>query len=428
MPPLSAPDVPSPSPSTLSFRQSRVLTGRYIFQESEILGVGASATVYKGLDKQECRNVAIKMYKVDPDDPSGLDAFVQSVTVFEALSQGTGHVARHSLGASSDTSAKDIDAIQEEIAQVCANPDSAMVRADSAAMGRADSAGIVRYKTDGFLRHLDVRCCFVKLLDYSKTEGGKPGLDPADDVLFLVFELGDESLEETITSLSGQGSTLPLKELRKIQWTLVSMVWGLHAAGYVHLDIKPKNVMRFGTGSSAQWKLIDLDGAVPSGSTQPVRSLTFTPEYMPPELASALLSAVSSPVGKVATIVTSRLMDVWSVGMCMLEVVFLQPVLAPFYKEWNQETGNDMKYFRWLSDMDSEPIISGDMMSHIVAIHPDMADLLADMLNREPRQRCSIGRCLTHKWFDPVREKTMAEIKRASVKGHVLPTKVCSTM
>lgn len=46
---------------------------------------------------------------------------------------------------------------------------------------------------------MDVRCCFVKLLDFSKTEKGEPGLDPQDEVLFLIFELGDASLEETTT-------------------------------------------------------------------------------------------------------------------------------------------------------------------------------------------------------------------------------------
>lgn len=414
----------APFRPSLSFRPSAshrpqmVLKSRYVILETEILGEGASATVYRGLDKQECRNVAVKLYKMAPGDSSGLDAFAQSVTVFEALFRGPQQ--DKAKDASFDPSAMDIKGLQEEVRQAVDQADRAGSKAS------VDSTGIARYKTDQFLKHMDVRCCFVKLLDFSKTEKGEPGLDPQDEVLFLIFELGDASLEETIQSRDG--ATLSPKELRNIQWTLASMVWGLHAVGYVHLDIKPKNVMRFGSGPSSQWKLIDLDGAVPAGSSHSLKSLTFTPEYMPPELASALIGGMNSPGLKQASMLTSRLMDVWSVGMCMMEVVFLQPVLAPFYLQWAEETGSDVKYFEWLSDQHNDPIVSGDMMGHLEGINADLADLLAGMLEREPGQRFSIGRCLAHKWFDPIRERAMSEIQIATSKGHAFPTKVCTTM
>merc|ERR1712176_1433602 len=87
-----------------------------------------------------------------------------------------------------------------------------------------------------------------------------------------------------------------------------------------------------------QWKLIDLDGAVHTSNSVPLNKVTFTPHYMPPELARALLE-------KREELVTSRLMDVWSVGLCAMEAIFLQPVLAPFYEEWKKETGTDSKFF-----------------------------------------------------------------------------------
>jgi len=367
------------------------LKERYKILERHKLGEGSSATVYKGLDKTECRNVAVKLYKSAPGDSSGLEAFKQSVEVFHAISAerpNIGEVLR-----------------AEQMSQKRRSFEDMPIEARRAgSKDSADSAGIMRYKTDVFLEKLDVRDCFVRLLDYSKTDSGEPGLDAEDEVLFLVFELGDESLEDKLLALSEDGETLTIDELRALQWTLVSIVWGLHAAGYVHLDIKPKNVMSFEIDGREQWKLIDLDGAVPSGSKQNLKALTYTPEYMPPELAHACYSAslvTSSSGGRASQLpmlTMSRLMDVWSVGICALEAIFLQPVLRPFYNDWIEETGSDLKFYQWLGDYKSDPIVAEDMKEYIAGIHQD------------PSQRFSIGQCVSHAWFEPVRRTLMSEL------------------
>jgi len=387
------------------------LRDRYKILERHKIGEGSSASVYKGLDldKQELRNVAVKLYKTAPGDSSGLEAFRQSVEVFQAISAERPNIGEVLRAETTPHKRSSLGSLPREEHRRAGSKDS------------ADSAGIVRYKTDSYktdclLEKLDVRECFVRLLDYSKTESGEPGLDAQDEVLFLVFELGDESLEDMLLALSEEGKTLSADELRDLQWTLVSIVWGLHAAGYVHLDIKPKNVMSFDIDGRKQWKLIDLDGAVPSGSKQELKALTYTPEYMPPELAHACYSASlrTSSVGGRAlptpTLTMSRLMDVWSVGICALEAIFLQPPLRPFYKDWNEETGCDLKFYQWLGNYQSDPIVAEDMKEYIAGIHQDMANLLEGMLTKDPAQRFSIGQCVSHAWFEPKRQSLVREL------------------
>mmetsp|Transcript_92819 Transcript_92819/g.289395 ORF Transcript_92819/g.289395 Transcript_92819/m.289395 type:complete len:209 (-) Transcript_92819:121-747(-) len=168
------------------------------------------------------------------------------------------------------------------------------------------------------------------------------------------------------------------------------------------MDIKPQNIMRFREDGQDQWKLIDLDGAVETGMDMRLEDCTFTPEYMPPELAKAWTQRKNEPGIRITM---SRLMDVWSIGMCSLEAIFLQPVLRPWYDEWQKETGNDGKFYGWLANYETEPILYGDMHDLIAGIDGDMCSLLETMLAKDPDERSSIAECLTHAWFQPVRDR-----------------------
>jgi len=190
------------------------------------------------------------------------------------------------------------------------------------------------------------------------------------------------------------GEPLPVEEIRNIHWSLVSIVCGLHAAGFVHMDIKPSNIVRF----EHTWKLIDFDGAVRSGTIVTRERVTGTPCYMAPELAKLLAENRDE-------ILVSRLMDVWSVGLCAMEAIFFQPILKPWFEEWEQETGNGMKFLRWLGDYKAKPaIMDADMCKAMKDIDPDMCELLKRMLIKDPAERGDIAECLTHPWFEPMRE------------------------
>merc|ERR1712203_912146 len=123
--------------------------------------------------------------------------------------------------------------------------------------------------------------------------------------------------------------------------------------------------------------------------------------------------------------------DVWSVGMVSLEAIFLQPVLRPWFDQWSEETGNDDKFYDWLGDYDTEPILSGEMRELIEGIDSDMCDMLEGMLMKDPEKRTDIAQALMHKWFEPVRGKLLAsfgsEQTRNSTNSTVSSSKLVET-
>lgn len=398
-------------PSSPTGWGKRTLRERYVINEEHVLGEGGMATVYKGLDNQTCRNVAVKMYSTEPGDFSGLSKFVQSVKMMRTVGTKSGRnsfkVSRRGSFVMDDL---DLEAYQESIQEAAVTATRTVKRRPSTGSSGGEP---IKPKACDFLQSFDVSKCFVELLDFSKTEDGDAGMDAQDDTLWLIFEVGEESLADFLADLSDKETSMKPGQLRDLQWTLVSMVWGLHSAGYVHLDIKPQNIMRFHASDQEydQWKLIDLDGVVLTGETISLDNVTYTPEYMPPELAHAFVYAPDN------NLITSRLMDVWSVGMCVMEAIFLQPILAPFYEKWREETGNNDKFFNYLATYEDDPIMDSDMKDYIGSISEDMAELLGDMLAKDPSKRCCIGHCLAHKWFEPVRSEILQSIAQDKSGG-----------
>eukprot|EP00416_Gambierdiscus_australes_P042154 CAMPEP_0171114306 /NCGR_PEP_ID=MMETSP0766_2-20121228/85002_1 /TAXON_ID=439317 /ORGANISM="Gambierdiscus australes, Strain CAWD 149" /LENGTH=408 /DNA_ID=CAMNT_0011576597 /DNA_START=65 /DNA_END=1292 /DNA_ORIENTATION=- len=376
---------------------------RYKISRDRVLGRGATAHVYAGLDVVDCRSVAVKLFTAEESQSSNhLEEFKKVVSVLCRLGASSIDPKRLAQRRVS-TSSFDADLLQRDIAHSVSS--NSTQSTDSLA--------------DPILDEIDTSSCYVSLLDYSRTSGGEAGFDHEEHLLFLVMELGEESLQERLQSYAKRGESLSVQELRELQWALCSMVWGLHAVGFVHMDIKPQNIMRFRSGGVDQWKLIDLDGAMETGVDLGLEHCTFTPEYMPPELAVA---CGRRSTGSANTITLSRLMDVWSVGMCSLEAIFLQPVLRPWMEEWRRETGSDRKYFRWLADYSTEPIISGDLRDHLVGIDEDMCSFLEKMLAKDPQERSSIAECLTHPWFQPLRSDLLESYMERRVSMIAMPS------
>lgn len=375
------------------------LRDRYKISRTSVLGEGATAVVYRGLDTRECRNVAVKLYKYNENgtraSTTALDEFRKCVSVLQSL--GTSVDAHRLAVRRTSTTSFDAATLGHHLA--------ASFRRPSTQSSCSAASSVI---ANPILDEIDTKCCYVRLLDHSKTASGWPGLDEAEELLFLVMEMGEESLEDRLRQFRENGKTLSVQELRELQWALACIVWGLHAVGFVHMDIKPQNIMRFHEDGQDQWKLIDLDGAVETGSDRRLEECTFTPEYMPPELARAWAKKKGQPGTKITM---SRLMDVWSIGMCSLEAIFLQPVLRPWYDEWQKETGDDLKFYTWLANYETEPILHGDMHDMIAGIDKDMCELLEIMLAKDPDQRSSIAECLTHVWFQPEHNKIVGCIK-----------------
>lgn len=257
-----------------------------------------------------------------------------------------------------------------------------------------------RYGSASFIvSQMEFKHSFVDLLDHSRDSTGKPGLDAESGLYFIVQEMGEVTLRDEILGYVTEGRNVPLSELRKLQWDLVSIVCSLHSQGLVNLDIAPGNIMKYRTkDGQAQWRLIDFDGSVQPEVGMSRLEVPIVPEYMPPEFASQYLQARREPCKLKAL----RNMDVWSAGLCGMEPILLKPVLGGQYHELRARTGSDTRFLAWLSsDGLSEAVMSTEIHDEVKELDEDMCDLLEGMLLKDHTRRFSITHCLTHRFFMP---------------------------
>jgi len=191
---------------------------------------------------------------------------------------------------------------------------------------------------------------FMCLLDYSKDASGEPGYDPVDGELYVVTELAQHSLKDFV-SKRRQESAPPSKEtVRSMAKAIVLVMAGLHAKGFVHLDMKPENLMVF----DGRLKLIDVDGCLEIG-TQILptdASISFSPCYCAPEWASFVLGREDSGISATPG------MDTWSVGCTICELVTLDAILRPAWNKFYQrdERRGGVLFMDWLTTLEKAPV------------------------------------------------------------------------
>jgi len=265
-----------PAEPTKAKKGSHLILGRYVMglRRKDILGRGSFAVCRKGVDTETGRPVAIKIYKTQDDTHDALTKFRRQISVLQELQEPFSKPLDPSLWSS------ELDTVQP-----------------------------------GNL--------FMKLLDYSKDENGEAGCHPnsEDNQLYVVTEMAQYSLQDLLLAHRGAQRPLPKDIVMSIAKAIIVAVAGLHAKGFVHLDLKPSNLMVF----DGHLKLIDVDGCVKVGTAlQPADpSISFSPYYCAPEWAQFMIQRSDEAMS-----ITPSL-DVWSAGMTICEVVSLEQVMKP---------------------------------------------------------------------------------------------------
>lgn len=225
---------------------------------------------------------------------------------------------------------------------------------------------------------------FMILIDYSQDSKKVPAADPVDGVLYVVTELAQYSLKDFLAQRRDQGrKPFELVEVKSMSKAVLVAMAGLHAKGYVHVDMKPENMMMF----NGRLKVIDVDGCVRMGSQISISdsSISFSPCYCAPEWARFLIKEEQSKI------LADPALDVWSVGMTLCELVTLDAILKPHYANFlrnahsNKEAG--FLFMEWLSSIKKVP-----MPRSIEKFDTQMHDLIFNWLfacEQSKRKTCA---------------------------------------
>eukprot|EP00929_Paragymnodinium_shiwhaense_P060247 TRINITY_DN3010_c0_g1_i6.p1 TRINITY_DN3010_c0_g1~~TRINITY_DN3010_c0_g1_i6.p1 ORF type:complete len:672 (-),score=166.88 TRINITY_DN3010_c0_g1_i6:187-2202(-) len=229
---------------------------------------------------------------------------------------------------------------------------------------------------------------FMWLIDYSKT-GNEPGPDPRDSVNYVVTETAQFSLLDYIKECKERLQPMKKSTMKALARSVIFATAGLHAKGFVHLDLKPENYMVF----NGNLKVIDVDGCVRIGADISIddSSLSFSPCYCSPEWASFLIGEED-----VRFIKAAPCLDAWSVGMTIAELINLDAILKQKYASFlrmgrsSQDAG--FLFMDWLSTIQKLPL-----QKVIESYDPQVLDLLRNfLLVCSEKKRSSLASSLAH--------------------------------
>lgn len=209
----------------------------------------------------------------------------------------------------------------------------------------------------------------VKMLEHTP-------LDALGEAMYMVLELGQFSLNDFIVkrydrSRAGLQNNGMEHEIRRVMVHVASGLYFLHSMLFVHGDLKPANVMWFGDQKSGSWKLIDLDGLLHASDTMDMQEADFyTGIYAAPEIAKAATAKES--------LRASRLLDVWALGVTLLEMELLVPPLRAKYVECcaEDDDNGDARFLQWLGNAPTPLVVPESPC----ALSKEMKDVLQDKI------------------------------------------------
>merc|ERR1711924_32162 len=189
---------------------------------------------------------------------------------------------------------------------------------------------------------------------------------------------------------------------------IVHVTSGLHAKGYVLLDLKPELLMMY----DKDLKIADVDGCVEIGASISMHeaTLSFCPCFCSPEWAAFIMGD-----GDDRTIVASPSLDAWSVGLCISQAVTLSPVQIPVFSSFARRSWlrGSFEFLEWLA-FKKDPPIPGE----VAGFDTGLEDLLKNyLLICDPPLRRSLAETLSHKFL--AKEQTTSAYMRTR-RGNTL--------
>lgn len=321
------------APDTAAQDQISLLQGRYRLNapgsSGRILGEGASSFVYRGEDTLTGAGVAVKVLK---QGPGALRVFRKEVATLLAMRE-----------------------------PFCIPTGSALWCSELDGVQPSD--------------------LFIRMLGCSRSINGQPGPDAdACGLLYVIMELGDWTLKDHMDAQRKRGERFPLGTLRGLAHDILLAVAGLHAKGFIHLDVKPENFVMVG----GRLKLIDVGGCLRTGALLGSSDLiSYSPHYCAPEFARFVAGH--------ASLRAAQNLDVWSVGVTLCELATLQSLF-------------ETRASRLGKGIDELGELECSLPESEIFTKPrggkELKDLLAaGLLVGQCGSRSSLAQCLSHAFF-----------------------------
>jgi len=205
---------------------------------------------------------------------------------------------------------------------------------------------------------------------------------------FIVMEAADGDLYEQVLGRSFDKTLWPTR--LKLFIEILRGVKKLAKAGYVHMDVKPENILIKGdtsSGDNCHAKLADLEGACHVGAVRcpQGRSLRGSRFYLAPEVWAGRLPTLKQ--------------DVWSAGILLYELalgdvpeVFYEDRFAFVADEGDEDISMDDPIGEFL--VDEFDIRDDNLFQVLMQEDPKVAELIAKMLERDPNKRIDVKQSL----------------------------------
>lgn len=192
-------------------------------------------------------------------------------------------------------------------------------------------------------------------------------------ILILELALGGDLHRHCIAYDSDEpASSRSEREVVFLLRQILEGVKHMHDQDYVHLDIKPNNILLMTEHAYPEIKIIDFGLARQIKDGEQICLIVGTPEYVAPEILEF------EPVGKPS--------DIWSIGV--VAYVMLTG-LSPFAGEDKQETCYNVS----LASLDFPE-------EYFKNISHTAQDFIKRLLQRDADDRLSVQECLNHPWLN----------------------------